>query len=65
VNKYFAYKGSLSLKEAKDLKIDNTKLHLNSNEIAIRRCDRIWGKDNYKIYIFEDFNKNSTFKEIK
>lgn len=65
MDKYFAYKGSLSLKEAKDIKVENTKFHLGSHEIAIRRCNRIWGVGNYKLYVFNDFNNNKSFKEIK
>ena len=65
MDKYFAYKGSLPLKEAKDIKVENTKFHLGSSDIAIKRCDRLWGDGNYKLYTFDDFNNNKSFKQIK
>lgn len=64
MNKYFAYKGNSSLLEAKKKLIENTKFHLSVNEIAIRRCNRIWGEGNYKLYTFTNFNVESTFKKI-
>lgn len=65
MDKYFAYKGALPLVEAKDKRVENTKFHLGSKDIAIRRCDRIWGEGNYKLYTFDDFNNNKSFKEIR
>ncbi len=64
MKKYFAYKGDLNLSEAKEKKIENTKFHLNSEEIAVRRCNRIWGEGNYSLYSFEDYNKNDSYKKI-
>ena len=45
--------------------VENTKFHLGSKDIAIRRCDRIWGSGNYKLYTFDDFNNNNSFKEVE
>lgn len=64
MEKYFAYKGSSSLEEAKQKKIENTKFHLSSREIAIKRCNRIWGNNSFSLYTFEDFNDNSSFTKI-
>ena len=64
MKKFFAYKGNLDLDTAKIKKIDNTKFHLNSIDIAKKRCNRIWGEGNYNLYIFENFNDNKTFLKI-
>jgi hypothetical protein len=65
MDKYFAHKGIMTLTEAKDKSVENTKFHLGSKDIAIRRCDRIWGSGNYKLYTFDDFNNNNSFKEVE
>lgn len=65
MNKYFAYKGNYSLEEAKSKKIDNTKFHARSDEIVIKRCNRLWKENNYKLYTFKNFNDNNTFILIK
>ena len=65
MDKYFAYKGDKGLTEAKLKKVDNVKFHLGSVDIAIRRCNRIWGEGNYKLYRFQDFNNNDTYEMIR
>ena len=64
MKKYFAHKGSFNLCEAKEKKIENTKFHLNSEAIAIRRCNRIWGEGNYSLYTFKDYNNKDSYKKI-
>ena len=64
MDKYFAYRGNKSLIEAKSEEIDNKRFHFGSVEIAISRCNRIWGKGNFKLYRFEDFKNNNTYEMI-
>ncbi len=64
MKKYFAHKGSFKLYEVQKNKIENTKFHLNSEVIAIRRCNRIWGEGNYSLYTFEDYNNKDSYKKI-
>ncbi len=64
MKKYFAHRGRFNLSEAKNKKIENTKFHLSSEEIAIKRCNRIWGEGKYSLYTFEDYNNNDSYKKI-
>ncbi|MAJ90045.1 MAG: hypothetical protein CMD08_02075 [Flavobacteriales bacterium] len=64
MDKYFAYKGKKKLTEAKKSQTDNEKFHLGSVDIAIKRCNRIWGEGNFKLYRFQDFNNNDTYEMI-
>ena len=64
MDKYFAHRGRRTLAEAKSNSVDNVKFHLNSVDIAIKRCNRIWGEGNFKLYRFKDFNNNDTYEMI-
>ena len=64
MKKYFAHKGSVDLSVAMIKKIENTRFHLNSVDIAIKRCDRIWGKGKYSLYTFENYNDSDSYKKI-
>ena len=64
MKKYFAHRGRFNLSEVKNKKIENTRFHLNSEEIAIKRCNRIWGEGKYSLYTFEDYNNNDSYKKI-
>ena len=64
MDKYFAYQGHKGLDQAKREKVHNTKFHLGSVDVAIRRCNRIFGEGNYKLYKFQDFNNNDTYEMI-
>lgn len=65
MNKYFAYKGNSNLSDAKKKLVENTKFHLGVDDIAVRRCNRIWGEGKYRLYTFENFNDDNSFVEIK
>ena len=64
MDKYFAYRGNRTLSESKASPVDNVKFHLNSVDIAIKRCNRIFGEGNFKLYRFKDFNNNDTYEMI-
>ena len=64
MDKYFAYRGNKTLFEAKREQIDNKRFHFGSVDIAINRCNRMWGEGNFKLYRFKDFNNNDTYEMI-
>lgn len=64
MDKYFAYKGTKKLALAKKSQTDNVKFHLGSVDIAIKRCNRMWGEGNFKLFRFQDFNNNDTYEMI-
>lgn len=64
MNKYYAYKGKKNLKKARDSEVESFRFYLGSNDIAIKRCNRMWGENKFKLYQFKDFNNINTFKKI-
>ena len=64
MNKYYAYKGDKNLKEARNSEVESLRFHLGSDDIAIKRCNRIWGENKFKLYQFKDFNNSNTFMKI-
>ena len=64
MDKYFAYRGVKSLNEAKASQSDSITFHLNSVDIAIKKCVRKWGEGNFKLYRFQNFNNNNSYETI-
>lgn len=62
--KFFAYMGKMNLKEAKTACLDKQIFKVNDQDFAKKRCTNKWGKDNFRLFVFEDYNNNETFKEV-
>ena len=62
---YYAHSGEKNLVESKKTQTNSITLKSGSLEFVVKTCDKKFGKNNYNLYSFTNFNDNKTFKLIK
>jgi hypothetical protein len=62
--KCFAYRGNKSLLEAKKACLDKMIFKVKDESFAHKMCRKKWPEINYKLFVFENYNNNETFKEL-
>lgn len=62
--KCFAYRGNKDLSLAKKSSLDKMIFKVEDESFAHKMCHKKWPGIDYKLFVFENYNNNETFKEL-
>lgn len=62
--RYFAYRGDKELTDAKKSCVDKMIFKALDLKAAQKMCQKKWSNNPFRLFAFENYNNNETFKEI-